>query len=165
MKPALMIIDMQKAYCEGGAVEQMAAAANYINYVLPHFRSKGLPVIWVYNLDEYDGAVPGNDKFEFIDALKPEECDIKIHKRYGNSFNKTEAEKILRENGVEVVVISGFCAEFCVLSTYRGAVDLDLFPVLLKNGIASVKEENKQFIENISETISAGMLLQTLNGV
>lgn len=163
MKLALMIIDMQKAYCAGGAVEQMDAAAEYINYMIPKFEAANLPIIWVYNLDEDDGAVPGNEAFEFIDALKPAENHLKVHKRYGNSFNKTDADKILKEHGVDTVVMTGFCAEYCVLSTYRGAKDLDYFPVLLKNGVASVEKANKEFVENISETITAGMLEKLLN--
>jgi len=153
-----MIIDMQKAYYQGRTVPQMDAAAEYINYVMPMFRGKGLPVIWVYNEDEYDGAVPGNEKYEFIDALKPEPGDIRINKTYGNSFNKTEADQVLKEAGVDTIVMTGFCAEHCVLSTYRGAKDLDYFPVLLKNGIASVGRENKEFVENISETVTCGVL-------
>ncbi len=158
MKAALMIIDMQKAYYGGGAAQQMDAAAEYINGVIPFFRGKGLPIVWVYNEDEEDGAVPGNEKYEFIDALKPGPGDIKINKTYGNSFNKTDANKVLQEAGIDTVVMTGFCAEYCVLSTYRGAKDLDYFPVLLKNGIASVAKENKEFVENISETITYGML-------
>ena len=158
MKPALMIIDMQKAYYQGRTVLQMDAAAEYINAVIPMFRGKGLPVIWVYNEDEYDGAVPGNEKYEFIDSLKPESGDIKINKTYGNSFNKTGADEILKEAGIDTIVMTGFCAEYCVLSTYRGAKDLDYFPVLLKNGIASVEKENKEFVENISETMTFGVL-------
>jgi nicotinamidase-related amidase len=158
MKPALMIIDMQKAYYGGRTVSQMDAAAEYINAVIPMFREKGLPVIWVYNEDEEDGAVPGNEKYEFIDKLKPAPGDIKINKTYGNSFNKTGADQILKEAGVDTIVMTGFCAEYCVLSTYRGAKDLDYFPVLLKNGIASVEKENKEFVENISETLTYGVL-------
>lgn len=153
-----MIIDMQKVYYGGRTVSQMDAAAEYINAVIPMFRKKSLPVIWVYNEDEEDGAVPGNEKYEFIDALKPESGDIKINKTYGNSFNKTDADKILKDAGVDTVVMTGFCAEYCVLSTYRGAKDLDYFPVLLKNGIASVEKENKEFVENISETVTYGVL-------
>lgn len=62
-------------------------------------------------------------------------------------------------------VMAGFCAEFCVLSTYRGARDLDYFPILLKNGVASSKEENKLFVENMSETITAGALKKFLDKV
>ena len=157
-----MIIDMQKAYYAGPTVPQMDAAAEYINYVLPVFREKGLPVIWVYNEDADDGAVPGNDLYEFIEALEPAEGDIKINKTYGNSFNKTDADKILKESGVDTIVMTGFCAEYCVLSTYRGAKDLDYFPVLLKNAIASVSDENKEFVEKISDTMTAGVLLKML---
>ncbi|MBC7901494.1 MAG: cysteine hydrolase, partial [Saprospiraceae bacterium] len=106
---------------------------------------------------------PGTDGFEFVDSLKPRQDSIRIHKRYGNSFNKTDCDKILKEKGVDTVVITGFCAEFCVLSTYRGAKDLDYFPVILKDGIASTKESHKEFVENISETITAGVLTKLLN--
>jgi hypothetical protein len=49
-----------------------------------------------------------------------------------------------------------------VLSTYRGAKDLDYFPVILKNGIASVSDANKEFVENISETVTCGVLERML---
>jgi nicotinamidase-related amidase len=162
MKLALMIIDMQKEYHQGGALSQMDRASEYINAVIPLFEKKGLPIIWVQDIDEEDGVVPGTEGFDLIDSLKPKENAIIIHKRYGNSFNKTECDRILKEHGVDTVVLTGFCAEYCVSNTYRGAKDLDYFPVLLKNGIASVEEANKQFVENINETISYGMLKKIL---
>lgn len=162
MKLALMIIDMQKEYHQGGALSQMGRASEYINAVIPLFEKKGLPIIWVQDIDEEDGVVPGTEGFDLIDSLKPKENAIIIHKRYGNSFNKTECDRILKEHGVDTVVLTGFCAEYCVSNTYRGAKDLDYFPVLLKNGIASVEEANKQFVENINETISYGMLKKIL---
>ena len=163
MKLALMVIDMQKAFYVGPTTEQMDRATEYINYVIPMFEAKGLPIIWVQDVDEGDGVVPGTDGFEFIEALEPRADAIRIHKTYGNSFNKTDVDKILKENGVDTVVMTGFCAEYCVLSTYRGAKDLDYFPVLLKNGIASTEAANKEFVENISETITAGMLEKVLH--
>lgn len=160
-----MVIDMQKEFYRGETVSQMDKAAEYINYVIPMFEKKGLPIIWVQDVDEGDGVVPGKDGFEFIDALKPKSDAIRIHKTYGNSFNKTDVDEILKDEGVDTVVMTGFCAEFCVLSTYRGAKDLDYFPVLLKNGIASTEPANKEFVENISETITAGMLAKLLADV
>jgi nicotinamidase-related amidase len=163
MKLALMIIDMQKEFYVGETKSQMDRAAGYINYVLPKFEEKNLPIIYVQDLDEGEGVVPGTEGFEIIDSLKPKENSTIIHKTYGNSFNKTDVDRILKEADVDAVVMTGFCAEFCVLSTYRGAKDLDYFPVILKNGIASTEETNKQFVENISETITAGMLMKVLN--
>jgi nicotinamidase-related amidase len=162
MKLALMIIDMQKELYVGHTKDQMDRAAEYINYILPKFEEKNLPVIYVQALDEGEGVVPGTEGFEIIDSLKPKSNSTVIHKRYANSFNKTEVDKIFRNAGVDTVVMTGFCAEFCVLSTYRGAKDLDYFPVILKNGIASTEEPNKEFVEKISETITARMLEKLL---
>lgn len=162
MKLALMIIDMQREYYQGGALSQMDRASEYINAVIPLFEKKGLPIIWVQDIDEEGGVVPGTEGFDLIESLKPNKDSIIIHKRYGNSFNKTECDQILKDHGVDTVVLTGFCAEYCVSNTYRGAKDLDYFPVLLKNGIASVEEANKQFVENINETISYGMLKKIL---
>ena len=162
MKLALMVIDMQKEFYVGQTKDQMDRATEHINYVIPMFEKKGLPIIWVQDKDEGEGVVPGKEGFEFIDSLKPKPDDIRIHKTYGNSFNKTDVDKILKEAGVDTVVMTGFCAEFCVLSTYRGAKDLDYFPVILKNGIASTEEANKGFVEKISETITCGVLVKLL---
>src|SRR5829696_9073906 len=162
MKLALMVIDMQKEFYVGPTKDQMDRATEYINYVIPMFEKKGLPIIWVQDLDEGEGVVPGKDGFEFIDSLRPKTDAIRIHKTYGNSFNRTDVDKILKENDVDTVVLTGFCAEHCVLSTYRGAKDLDYFPVVLKNGIASTGDANKEFVENISETITAGVLAKLL---
>jgi nicotinamidase-related amidase len=163
MKLALMVIDMQKEFYRGEIVSQMDRAAEYINHVIPMFEKKGLPIIWVQDVDEGDGVVPGTDGFEFIDALQPKPDAIRIHKTYGNSFNKTDVDEILKKHGVDTVIMTGFCAEFCVLSTYRGAKDLDYFPVILKNGIASGEESRKHFVEDISETITVGVLTKLLN--
>ena len=165
MKLALMIIDMQKEFYVGKTLSQMDRATEYINATIPLFEEKGLPIIWVQDVDEGDGVVPGTDGFEFIDSLKPPENAIRIHKYYGNSFNKTDCNKILKEQGVDTVVVTGFCAEYCVLSTYRGAKDLDYFPVILKNGIASTEESHKEFVENISDTITYGMLKKMLDSI
>ena len=162
MKLALMVIDMQKEFYVGQTKEQMDRATEYINYVIPMFEERGLPIIWVQDKDEAEGVVPGKEGFEFIDSLKPKPDAVRSHKTYGNSFNKTDADKILKDNGVDTVVMTGFCAEYCVLSTYRGAKDLDYFPVILKNGIASTEDAHKEFVEKISETITCGVLAKLL---
>ena len=165
MKLALMIIDMQKEFYVGKTLSQMDKAAEYINAVIPLFKERNLPVIWVQDLDEEEGVIPGSEGFEFIDSLTPPDGSLRVHKRYGNSFNKTDCDKILKKNGIDTVLLTGYCAEYCVLSTYRGAKDLDYFPVILKNGIASNEEENKQFVENISDTITYGMLKKLLDNI
>ncbi len=162
MKLALMVIDLQKAFYHGEKIASMDLACDYINTVIPLFRKKKLPILWVQDIDEESGVTPETEGFEFIDSLEPENGEYRIHKHYGNSFNKTEALKILRENNVDTVIITGYCAENCVLSTYRGALDHDLTPALLKKGIASGNKDNLRFVEEISNVISYAVLKKIL---
>lgn len=151
MKPALMIIDMQKAYFEDTSKPSMVRAADYINEVLGYFRTKKLPVVWVQDIDEEGGVVPGTEGFEIIELLQRQDEELLIYKKYGNSFNKTELNQRLQELGCDVLIMSGYCAEHCVLSTYRGALDLEYTPVLLRHGVASGSPENLAFVEKLSE--------------
>ncbi len=162
MKAALMIIDLQRAYYRGFAEKAMDAAAEYVNAAIPLFRQRGLPIIWVQHTEPEDKVVPGEVGFDFIDSLKPEAGDYRIVKEYGNAFNKTDCVKIFRDAGIDTAILTGYCAEQCVLSTYRGAQDLDLLPVILRNALAGDNAENITFVENISMIISFGVLKRVL---
>jgi nicotinamidase-related amidase len=154
MHLALMIIDLQKAFCDDKSKPAMDSACEYINAILPVFRKANLPVLWVQHIDEEEGVVPGTEGFEFLDALHPEEGEYRIHKKYGNSFNKTNCSEILKEKNVDTVIITGYCAEYCVLATYRGAEDHDLDPIILKRAIASPNAGAIEFVEGMSELIT-----------
>ncbi len=158
MNLALMIIDLQKAFYNDSTKHSMDSACEYINAILPVFRKAHLPIFWVQHIAEADGVVPGAEGFELISSLQPQEGEHLIHKKYGNSFNKTDLLAILRGLNVDTIVMTGFCAEFCVLSTYRGAKDYDLTPIILKNSLASNTPQNIKFVEEISELITYGTL-------
>jgi nicotinamidase-related amidase len=106
--------------------------------------------------------VPGEEGFELPDSLNILPADLHIHKTYGNSFTKTVLVDELRKQDVDTVIVTGFCAEYCVLSTYRGAQDHDLVPILLRGAIASDNMKNIRFVESISEIISFKALKKAL---
>lgn len=165
MKPALLVIDVQNDFFEISpeTAKSLDAAIQNINNALQLFRDKNLPIICIQHIDEKDNLIPGQTGFDLPDALKITNTDTTIHKTYGNSFNKTNLKQILNELDVDTVIVSGFCAEYCVLSTYRGAQDNDLTPVILRNALASIKLENIKFVESVSEIISLGALRQALS--
>jgi nicotinamidase-related amidase len=164
MQPALLVIDVQKAFFDINptTAQSLNEAIETINAAIALFREKGLPVISVQHMDEANNLVPGQVGFDLPDTLAVLPSDLHIHKTYGNSFNKTPLEGKLRELGVDTVVVTGFCAEYCVLSTYRGAQDCDLAPIILRESLASVVPENIRFVENISDVISYGALKKVL---
>jgi len=164
MKPALLVVDVQKAFFEDDPItaQSLEKAIEYINAAIALFREKRLPVLCVQDIDQEDKRVPGEDGFELPDSLNILDSDVHIHKNYGNAFNKTPLADELRVLGIDTVIITGFCAEYCVLSTYRGAKDLDLTPILLRDSLASSTPENIRFVESISDIISYGALEKVL---
>ena len=160
MKPALLVIDVQKAFFTISPVmtQSLNDAIEYINAAIALFREKGLPVISIQHLDEDENLVPGEEGFDLPEALDILTTDLHIHKTYGNSFNQTPLADELRQLGVDTVIITGFCAEYCVLSTARGAEDLDLTPIVLRGSLASGVLENIKFVESISNIVSYGVL-------
>jgi len=164
MKPALLVIDVQKEFLKFGETTEQSLhdAIEYINEAIALFREKDLPVICVQHIEEEDNLLPGEEGFDLPEELDISPSDLHIHKTYGNSFNKTPLEERLRELGVDTVIVSGFCAEYCVLSTYRGALDRDLSPIVLRGSLASNDLENIRFVESISEIISLGALKKVL---
>ena len=160
MKPALLIIDVQKEFFNISQTcsDSLKSAIEYINATTALFRKKSLPIFVIQHRSDDEGLIPGKSGFDVPESLKVEPQDTRIVKTYGNSFAKTGLAEKLREQGVDTVILTGFCAEFCVLSTYRGAQDLDFAPIIVKGSIASGNAEHIRFVEEISETISLGAL-------
>ncbi len=164
MKPALLVIDIQKDFfnISPECARSLNDAIENINTVMAFFREKELPVICVQHIEAEDGLLPGTEKFELPESLEILPTDLHIQKTYGNSFNKTPLAAKLAEMGVDTVFITGFCAEFCVLSTIRGAMDLDLTPIIIKDCLASEKPANIRFVEDIHDLVTFGALKKML---
>jgi nicotinamidase-related amidase len=164
MKAALLVIDVQKAFFDLNptTTQSLHDAIEYINAAIKLFRKHDLPVICIQHVDQDKGLVPGTEGFEVPDDLEILPSDLHIHKTYGNSFNKTPLADHLQQIDVDTVIVTGFCAEYCVLATYRGALDLDLQPIVLRGALASGVPENIQFVERISALASCGVLNKIL---
>lgn len=160
MKPVLLIIDVQKRFFEinQACADSLNSAIEYINAAIGLFRKRNFPIFVIYHKSEEENLVPGTPDFEMSERLKIEPQDPRITKTYGNSFTKTGLADKLKELGVDTVIITGFCAEYCVLSTYKGAEDLDFKPIILRGAIASDNVEHVKFVQEIAETVSYGAL-------
>lgn len=166
MKPALLVIDVQKEFFKGDTTtaQSLNHAIEYINAAIALFRQKHLPVISIQHMNPKENLVPGYEGFDLPDHLCIQPSDLHIHKTYGNAFNKTDLENELRKLKVDTLIVTGFCAEYCVLSTSRGAEDLDFRSIVLRGGLASSTLEHINFVEAICEVISYGALEILLEG-
>jgi nicotinamidase-related amidase len=165
MKPVLLVIDVQKDFynISPECARSLDDAIENINPVIELFRQKGFPVICVQHMNPEENLAPGEEGFEIPESLNIIPSDMRIHKLYGNSFNKTPLAGKLAELGVDTVFITGFCAEYCVLSTIRGAMDLDLTPIIIKDTLASATLPNIRFVEDIHEMVTFGALKRMID--
>ena len=164
MKPALLVIDVQKAFFSDNPARSadLQDAARYINAAIELFRRKNLPVVCVQHMNPEDNLVPGQPGFDVPDILNILPGDLRIHKTYGNSFTKTPLAETLRKMGVDTVVVTGFAAEGCVLATVRGAEDYDFTSMILRSSIIGGKPGNALLVESITEIISYRPLCKIL---
>lgn len=157
MKAAFLIIDMQKGCRElCKCKNEFDDSIEYINEAAKLFRKKKLPVFRVLDIEVGDG--PGSNEFEFVESIMKKDEDIVIHKEYNNAFFKTELNNKLQELGVDFVVISGFAAEYCVLFSYNGAVEMGYGVSLLQNGVAGFEYEEVKGIQLKRPVISINAL-------
>jgi nicotinamidase-related amidase len=163
MKPALLIIDLQKAYYGTRTSVFMDGAVFGINRLQPAFRTRNLPIAWIQHIDEADLSKPGLPGFDFIDGLEPKEGDLRISKAYNDSFAKTGLAEMLRERDVDTVFVSGFCAEYCITATYFGARSNDFYPILVKRGLAGASQEKIDLVESSYESASIGAITRLLD--
>jgi nicotinamidase-related amidase len=160
MKPALLVVDMQNEFFAEGspARASLVSAAEYVNAAIALFRAKGAPVVIVSDIEE-PARVPGSEPFALHPSIAAEPADLRIDKRFGNAFWKTDLDAELRARGVDLVIVSGFCAEYCVLDTCRGAKERGYAAAaVLRDGIASPRADHARFVEQICDVVSYGAL-------
>ncbi len=133
MRTALLSIDMQMGMADRIAAGRQQAnpqAEAHVAALLALFRGQGWPVVHVFH-DE-----PGTPFARDLPGGQPMPCALPVAgeavlwKSRSSAFAGTGLEALLRQMGVERVVVVGAVAAFCVTSTVRSASDLG-FAVLL----------------------------------
>jgi nicotinamidase-related amidase len=154
MKPALLIIDVQKRYMESIPGTHREIGIFFINLLIGLFRKKDLPIFRIYHTNSENGPRPGTEEFEYHPSINIRPEDIQLIKTYSDSFNKTDLERILSEKGIDTIFISGLSAVGCVLATFVGAMNNDLKPFMVKNAIMSHDPEYTKNIEVMFDAVS-----------
>ncbi len=155
-KVALLVIDMQKNCKEDTSCKvSFEKAVEYINEISQYFRKKKLPVVIIQDT-EAGGAE--TDGFKCVEELLVTDNDFFVHKTYSNAFWETELDSILKREGVDCIVISGFAVEHCVLFTYNGALERGYNTFLLQNGVAGFDDDEIKRIQSLRSVISYGAL-------
>ncbi len=152
MKVALLIVDMQRGCREDTPCKAtFDNSVEYINEISQYFRKKNNPVVIIKDIEV---GSPGSIEFDCVENLVVSDNDIIIHKQHCNSFWETELDEILKAEGVDCIIVSGFAAEHCVLFTYNGARERGYKVFLLQSGIAGFSEEEIKRIQLLRPVVN-----------
>jgi nicotinamidase-related amidase len=124
---ALIIIDQQKGILEPrlGRRNNLQAEARMLD-LLEFWRHTARPVMHVQHLSRSADSVfwPGQSGVEFQPAFEPLSGERLIRKQVPDAFCGTGLESLLREAGIEQLVIVGVATNNSVESTARTAGNL-----------------------------------------
>lgn len=126
---ALLIVDMQNDYFEGGKfpLSGTDAAAAKAASLLAAFRATGRPVIHIRHEVLRKPAPffePNTKGAEIHASVAPMNDEIVITKKFPNSFRDTDLQAQLQALGITALVIIGAMSHFCIDATTRAAADL-----------------------------------------
>jgi nicotinamidase-related amidase len=86
-------------------------------------------------------ASKGSKDGEILAELKPRENEIVLPKTASGVFNATAIDQILRNLGIENLIVTGVVTNNCVENAVRDACDRGYAVVLVEDGCAAVTEE------------------------
>lgn len=171
-KQAVVVMDMLNDFvtgalgCEMGrdivpATEALVGAA----------REKGVPVIFcndahLKGIDRElalwgDHALAGTEAAQVIPELGPAEGDYVVPKRRYSGFFQTNLDVLLRELGVDTVILAGLQVHICVQHTACDAFCLGYDVVLATDALAAFTEEDKATGLAYIKTCYGGKMLTT----
>jgi len=176
-RSALVVIDMQNAFVAPGAPMEVPAARAIvapINRLAAELRRRGVTVIWVAHENRKDGGdwagffdafvapgrradaaaalSAGSELQKLFPALAVVPSDVRVTKsRYSPLIaGASSLEAVLKQRGIDTLLIAGTKTNVCCECTARDAMMLDYKVVLLSDCTAALSdEEQRATLENV----------------
>lgn len=175
MKQGLLVIDVQNDYFAGGKMALAGAdeVLLKINALEERFLAEKLPIIYIQHIKYASGAdffEVGTVGADLHPQLKHDASSITVEKQFPNSFQGTDLQHQLEQNGVEQLVICGMMTHMCIRATTPVAESLGYAPIVISDATATrdltVNGElmpAKQVQETMLAELSAVASLMTTN--
>lgn len=192
---ALLVIDMQNTFCLPGApgeVPLARAIVPNINRLAARLRPLGVPVIWIVHANTVNAGRTDWEVFfnhvvrnadvrrRMAESLAPERQKVweelrvepgdltLVKNRYSAlAHGASPLERVLRNLGVDTVLVAGTKTNVCCDSTARDAMMLDFKSVLLADCCAALSDDEhlaalETFIQQFGDVMTADEALERL---
>lgn len=155
MKPAVLVIDMLKEFVYGRLKSPSATQiVPVIARIIENARGMGIPVIYLADRHYYFDremsiwgyhAMHDGPESEIIEDLKPLGKDIVLYKRSYSGFRDTGLSYVLRDLGVDTVILTGIHTHICVLLTAVDAFYERFNIIVVKDAVAAFSQEDHDY--------------------
>lgn len=141
----------------------MTIAHTRIHSLTPDCRDAG-PLHKLHGL-----VIPeGHHYAEFLPGVEPQPGEIVIPKTSSSFFTATHIDLILRNIGIENVVIVGFYTDQCITTAARDAADIGYYTFVVEDAVnAQTSEFHEQALAHIRDlyagVLTADALVERLN--
>ncbi|MGD0571807.1 MAG: cysteine hydrolase family protein [Sedimentisphaerales bacterium] len=144
MKRALLVIDVQNVYFAGKLlITHPADSFENILKTMDGANAAGIPVIVIQHTASSMAAFQkGSPQWQLHPEVAKRPCLAVIEKTLPGSFTGTGLETVLRENGVDTVVIAGYMTQMCCDTTARQAFHLGFAVEFLSDATGTLAFSN-----------------------
>jgi nicotinamidase-related amidase len=148
MSSALLIIDVQQAFCTGQyQCFDIHRVIDTINQLSTRAREAGVPVVLIQHEEKDSPLAYGAEGWQLAEGLLTTTQDLRVRKTTPDSFYQTDLGKLLASEDFERLIICGLQTDYCVNATVRRAHELGYDVVLvadahstLDNGTMSAED-------------------------
>lgn len=192
---ALLVIDMQNTFCLPGAPGEVPLAREIvpgINRLAGRLRAIGVPVIWIVHANTVNAGHSDWEVFfnhvvrnaevrkRMAESLSPARQEVwkdlerrpedivLVKNRYSAlAHGASTLERVLRNLGVDAVLVAGTKTNVCCDSTARDAMMLDFKSVMLSDCCAALSDDEhlaalETFIQQFGDVMTADEALARL---
>jgi nicotinamidase-related amidase len=147
-KTALILIDIQNDYFEGGLwpVEGMQDASHHAARLLAHARATQMPVFHVRHEIPFADAPffrPASAGAQIHPIVAPATDEPVILKHKPNSFLGTDLKARLDSAGITDVILAGAMSQMCIDATTRAASDFGYGVTVVQDACAAKSQSFK----------------------
>ena len=192
---ALIVIDMQSTFCEPGSPAEVAPSRTIvqpINRLTGELRTRKVPIFWVLHANAHLGdrsdwevffnnVVSDGIRTRTMESLmsgrqtvwkdldtSPEDIVI-VKNRYSALISGSSTlEPMLRNYGIDTLLIAGTKTNVCCESTGRDAMMLDFKVVMVADCCAALSDDEHQatletFIQQFGDVMTSGEVFGALD--
>lgn len=168
---ALIIIDMQNDFISEGAPVECPGGRDIIPNIQKArtwAKENNIPVFYTQEMHRFQEidyglelerneplhCLEGTIGVEIVYELKPQDDEYVIIKRRYSGYYLTDLEVLMRAFNRKTLILTGAATNVCVYATALDAIQRDVHPIVLSDGVAGTSVElHDAFLKNIDYVI------------